>query len=52
MVSEDEEISVDFFESVRVTERKGSTPTLNEFNEDEYEGEWLRIGRFLRMLTP
>ena len=52
MVSEDEEVGVDFFESVYVTTRAGSTPALNEFNEGEYDGEWLQIGRFLMMMTP
>ena len=35
MVSEDEEVGVDFFESGYVTTRKGSTPALNEFDEGE-----------------
>ena len=52
MESEDEEVGVDFFESTQVTARGRSTPALNEFNEDEYEGEWLRVGRFLKTLTP
>ena len=52
MVSEDEEVGVDFFESAQVTAKGGSTPALNEFNENEYEGEWLWVGRFLRTLTP
>ena len=37
MVSEDED--------------KGMT-TLHTFNENEYEGEWLLIGRFLRTMMP
>ena len=41
MVSEDEEVGVDFFKEAYVTTRKGSTPTLNEFNERKYDGEWL-----------
>ena len=32
------------------TEDKG-TPTLNAFNENEYDGEWLLIDRFLRTMT-
>ena len=52
MVSDDEEVGEDFFRSANVTTRKGSTPALNEFNESEYDGEWLRIGRFLRTMTP
>ena len=51
MVSEDEEVNVDFFESAYVT-RAGSTPTLNEFNESKYDGEWLQIDKFLRTLAP
>ena len=39
MVSEDEEVSVDFFKTTYATTRKGSTSALNEFNEGEYDGE-------------
>jgi hypothetical protein len=52
MVSEDEEVGVDFFETTRVTTGRASTLTLNEFDESEYDGEWLLIGRFLRTMTP
>ena len=52
MVSEDEEVGVEFFELAQVTTKGRSTPALNEFNENEYEGEWLWVGRFLRTLTP
>jgi hypothetical protein len=52
MVSEDEEGGVDFFETARVTTRRASTPTLNDFHEREYNGEWLLIERFLRTMTP
>ena len=38
MVSED--VGVDFFEIAHVA-RKGSTPTLNKFDESKYDGEWL-----------
>ena len=51
MVLEDKEVNVDFFESAQVTVREENSPTLNEFNENEYEGEWFWIGRFLRTLT-
>ena len=48
MISEDEEVGVDFFESAQITARGRSTPAVNEFNEDEYEGEllppWTRYG--------
>ena len=52
MVSDDEEVGEDFFGSANVTTRKGNTPALNEFDESRYDGEWLQIGRFLRMMTP
>ena len=35
MVSKDEEVGVDFFESAHVTTWAGSTPTLSQFNERE-----------------
>ena len=44
MVSEDEEVGVGFFESAQITAKGRSTPP--------YEGEWLRIGRYLLTLTP
>jgi hypothetical protein len=31
---------------------KGSTPTLNEFDESKYDREWLQIGGFLKTMTP
>jgi hypothetical protein len=52
MVSEDEEVGVDFFETAHLATERVSTPTLNEFDESEYDGEWLLIGRFLRTITP
>ena len=52
MVLEDEEVGVDLFESAQVTAKGRNTPALNEFNASGYEGEWLRISRFLRTLTP
>ena len=39
MVSEDEEVGVDFFEPTYVTSDEGSTPTLNDFDESKYDGE-------------
>ena len=51
MVSEDEEVGVDFFESACVATRAGSAPALNKFSKSEYDGEWLQIGRFLRTMT-
>ena len=52
MVSEDEEVGVDFFEAAYMTTRKGGTPALNDFDESKYDGEWLQIGGFLRTMTP
>ena len=52
MVSEYEDVEVDFFESSRLSANKWSTPTLHLFNEDDYEGEWLVIGRVLSMMAP
>ena len=51
MVSEDEEVRVDFFKSVRMKFKKRSTPPLNEFDEDDYDMEWLLIWRFLKTMT-
>ena len=52
MVSETEDVALDFFKTTRLSaEDKGMT-TLHTFNENEYEGEWLLIGRFLRTMMP
>ena len=34
-----------------MTANKGSAPPLNEVNGEDYDGEWLRIGRFLSTTT-
>ena len=51
MVSEDEEDEVDFFEVARLSANEWSTPTMHVFNENDYEREWLLIGRFLSMMV-
>ena len=51
MVSEDEDVALDFIKTARLSAEDKDTQTLHAFNEDEYEGEWLLIGRFLRTLT-
>ena len=51
MVSEDEEGGVDFFKSVRMKVKGRSTPPLNEFDKNDYDGEWLLIGRFRKTMT-
>ena len=52
MVSEGEEVGVDFFEAAYVRREGGSTPALNDFDESKYDGEWLQIGGFLRTMMP
>jgi hypothetical protein len=52
MVSEDEEVGVDFFEAAHLTTERASTLMLHEFDEGGYDGEWLQIGRFLKTMTP
>ena len=42
MVSEDEEVGVDFFEVAYVATDRGSTPALNDFNESKYDGSGCR----------
>jgi transposase InsO family protein len=51
MVSEEEDVALDFFKMARLSAEDKDTQTLHAFNEDEYEGEWLLIGRFLRTMT-
>ena len=52
MVSEDEEVGMDFFKTAYVMTREGSTPTVNEFDGSKCDGEWLQIGGFLKTMTP
>ena len=51
MVSEDEKVGVDFFETAYVTTRKRSTTALTELGESKYDGEWLQIGGFLKTMN-
>ena len=51
MVLEDEEVSLDFFELAQLSTNERSTPTLHEFDEDNYDGEWLQIEKFLSTMT-
>ena len=51
MVLKDEEVDANFCKSTRTRVKRQSTPPLNEFNEDDYDGEWRLIGRFLKTMT-
>ena len=42
---------VETFESAQMSTNGRGTPTLHAFNEDNYEREWLLIGRFLSTMT-
>ena len=50
MISKDENVTLDFFKATQLSAKDRGTPTLHAFNENEYEGEWLLIGRFLRTM--
>ena len=39
MVSEDEDVALDFFKTARLSADDKDTQTLHAFNKDEYEGE-------------
>jgi hypothetical protein len=52
MVSENKDVGEDFFKAAHLATERGGTPALNEFDESEYDGEWLRIERFLKTMTP
>ena len=51
MVSEDEDVTLDFFKMARLSAEDKDKQTLHAFNENEYEGEWLLIVGFLRTMT-
>ena len=52
MVSEDEEVNVDFYESGLLLAKKRGTPALHRFNKNYYEGECLLIRKFLSTMAP
>ena len=52
MISEDEDVALDFFKTAQLSAEDKDMTTLHTFNENEYEGEWLLIGRFLRTMMP
>ena len=52
MVSEDREVSVDLFESARLSAKKWGTLARHRFNENYYEGECLLIRKFLSTMVP
>ena len=39
-----------FFESALMSMNKRNTPALNEFEKNDYDGEWLQVNKFLSML--
>ena len=51
MVSEDEDVTLDFFKTARLSAEDEGMVTLHTFNENEYEGVWLLVERFLRRMT-
>ena len=52
MISENEDVALDFFKTAQLSAEDKDMRTLHTFNENEFEGEWLLIGRFLRTLIP
>ena len=50
MISEDEDVALDFFKMAQLSAEDKDMTTLHTFNENEYEREWLLIGRFLRTM--
>ena len=50
MVSKDEEVGADFFESARMKVKRRTTSPLNEFDENDYDREWLLIWRFQKTM--
>ena len=36
----------------RMSANRRSTTALNEFEENDFDGEWLQIGKFLRTMVP
>ena len=39
MVSENKEVGTDFFKSTRMRIKRRNAPPVNEFDEDDYDGE-------------
>ena len=51
MMSEDEDVTLDFFKTAQASIDDRDVRVLHAFNESEYEGEWLHIGKFLSSMT-
>ena len=47
MMLEDEYVSLDIFKMIQASIVEENVKVCNAFNEHEYEGEWLHIGRLL-----
>ena len=50
MVSENEDVSLDFFKIAQASVEDHDVQVLHAFNKSEYKGEWLHIGKFLRSM--
>ena len=50
MVSESEDVPLDFFKIVQASVEDQDVQVLHALNESEYEGEWLHIGKFLNSM--
>ena len=51
MVSENEDVALDFFKTAQASVEDQDVQVLHAFNESEYDGEWLHIGKFLSSMT-
>ena len=51
MVSENEDVALDFFKTAQASVEDQDVQVLHAFNETEYDGEWLHIGKYLSSMT-
>ena len=52
MQSDDEDVHLDIFKMACAQTEEGTMQVLTNFKEEEYEGEWRQLGKFLSLMKP
>ena len=51
IVSEDEEITLEYFKTTQASMEEREVQVLNDFNESKYIREWMHVAKFLSTMT-
>ena len=52
MLSDDEDVHLDIFKICCKQTEMGTMQVLTNFKEEEYEGEWCQLDKFLSLMKP